>query len=129
MRPVPCEDRAREGRPLLGPLCVAPGVERHVREGSRLFTTALSRRPVPSVRFVNLALGIDKTGEAGESADVSGTCRFPDPVRHNGYGNTVVTDEADLKPVIERLLSEPGAAAVHVRSLAPQCSLYAVTAA
>ncbi|MBO0804278.1 MAG: DUF1203 domain-containing protein [Nocardiopsaceae bacterium] len=42
--------------------------------------------------------------------------------------NTVVTDEADLEPIIERLLSEPDVATVHVRTLAPQCFLYAVTA-
>jgi hypothetical protein len=41
--------------------------------------------------------------------------------------NTVVTDEADLEPIIERLLSEPDVATVHVRTLAPQCFLYAVT--
>lgn len=45
------------------------------------------------------------------------------------YGrNTVVADEADLTPIIERLLSEPDVATVHVRTLAPQCFLYAVTA-
>jgi Protein of unknown function (DUF1203) len=43
--------------------------------------------------------------------------------------NTVVTDEADLEPIIERLLAEPDVATVHVRTLAPQCFLYAVTAA
>jgi Protein of unknown function (DUF1203) len=43
--------------------------------------------------------------------------------------NTVVTDEADLRPIIERLLSQPDVATVHVRTLAPQCFLYAVTAA
>jgi hypothetical protein len=42
--------------------------------------------------------------------------------------NTVVTDEAELQPIIERLLSEPDVATVHVRTLAPQCFLYAVTA-
>ena len=42
--------------------------------------------------------------------------------------NTVVTDEADLEPIIERLLSEPDVATVHVRTLAPQCFLYAVAA-
>jgi hypothetical protein len=42
---------------------------------------------------------------------------------------TVVTDEADLQPIIERLLAEPDVATVHVRTLAPQCFLYAVTAA
>jgi Protein of unknown function (DUF1203) len=40
--------------------------------------------------------------------------------------NTVVTDEADLQPIIERLLSESEVASVHVRTLAPQCFLYAV---
>lgn len=40
--------------------------------------------------------------------------------------NTVVADEADLEPIIERLLSEPDVATVHVRTLAPQCFLYAV---
>jgi hypothetical protein len=43
--------------------------------------------------------------------------------------NTVVADETDLEPIIERLLCEPDVATVHVRTLAPQCFLYAVTAA
>lgn len=43
--------------------------------------------------------------------------------------NTVVTDDADLGPIIQRLLSQSGVATVHVRTLAPQCFLYAVTAA
>jgi hypothetical protein len=42
--------------------------------------------------------------------------------------NTVVTDEADLEPIIERLLGKPDVATVHVRTLAPQCFLYAVAA-
>jgi hypothetical protein len=42
--------------------------------------------------------------------------------------NTVVSDEADLQPIIERLLTEPDVETVHVRTLAPQCFLYAVTA-
>lgn len=42
--------------------------------------------------------------------------------------NTVVADEADLQPIIERLLSEPDVTTVHVRTLAPQCFLYAVSA-
>lgn len=42
--------------------------------------------------------------------------------------NTVVTDEAELRPIIEDLLSEPDVATVHVRTLAPQCFLYAVVA-
>lgn len=42
--------------------------------------------------------------------------------------NTVVIDEADLEPIIERLLSDSDVAMVHVRTLAPQCFLYAVTA-
>jgi hypothetical protein len=43
--------------------------------------------------------------------------------------NTVITDDAALEPVIERLLGEPDVATVHVRTVAPQCFLYAVTAA
>jgi hypothetical protein len=42
--------------------------------------------------------------------------------------NTVVTDRADLEALIERLLCQPEVATVHVRTLAPQCFLYAVTA-
>jgi hypothetical protein len=42
--------------------------------------------------------------------------------------NTVVADEADLQPIIERLLSNPDVTTVHVRTLAPQCFLYAVSA-
>ena len=46
-----------------------------------------------------------------------------------GYDhNTVVTDEIDLAPIIECLLREPDVATVHVRTLAPQCFLYAVAA-
>jgi hypothetical protein len=45
------------------------------------------------------------------------------------YGhNTVVTDDADLGPIIQRLLGELHVATVHVRTLAPQCFLYAVGA-
>jgi hypothetical protein len=40
--------------------------------------------------------------------------------------NTVVADE-DIEPVLDRLLTEPEVALVHVRSLRPQCFLYAVT--
>lgn len=43
--------------------------------------------------------------------------------------NTVVTDDRELQPIIERLLLEPDVDTVHVRTLAPQCFLYAVTAA
>ena len=42
--------------------------------------------------------------------------------------NTVVTDDADLGPIIQRLLGELDVATVHVRTLAPQCFLYAVSA-
>jgi len=42
--------------------------------------------------------------------------------------NTVVTDDADLEPIVTRLLGEPDVATVHVRTLAPQCFLYAVVA-
>jgi hypothetical protein len=42
--------------------------------------------------------------------------------------NTVVTEQGDLEPIVERLLGQPEVATVHVRTLAPQCFLYAVTA-
>ena len=42
--------------------------------------------------------------------------------------NTVVTDETDLQPIIEDLLSKPEVTTVHVRTMAPQCFLYAVAA-
>ena len=42
--------------------------------------------------------------------------------------NTVVNDEVDLEPILERLLREPDVTTVHVRTLAPQCFLYAVAA-
>jgi hypothetical protein len=41
---------------------------------------------------------------------------------------TVVTDEVDLEPILERLLREPDVTTVHVRTLAPQRFLYAVGA-
>jgi hypothetical protein len=42
--------------------------------------------------------------------------------------NTVVTDEVELEPIIDRLLTKPDVTTVHVRTLAPQCFLNAVTA-
>ncbi len=42
--------------------------------------------------------------------------------------NTVVLDDTDLTPIIEGLLAEPEVATVHVRTVAPQCFLYAVGA-
>ena len=42
--------------------------------------------------------------------------------------NTVIPDEAELEPTIERLLAEPDVATIHVRTVAPQCFLYAVAA-
>jgi hypothetical protein len=40
--------------------------------------------------------------------------------------NTLVGDE-DLQPVLDRLLALPEVATVHVRTVLPQCFLYAVT--
>ena len=40
--------------------------------------------------------------------------------------NTLVGDE-DLAPTLDRLLAEPDVATVHVRTVLPQCFLYAVT--
>jgi hypothetical protein len=40
--------------------------------------------------------------------------------------NTLVGDE-DLEPVLDRLLAERDVATVHVRTVLPQCFLYAVT--
>ena len=40
--------------------------------------------------------------------------------------NTLIGGE-DLEPVLDRLLTEPDVATVHVRTVLPQCFLYAVT--
>ena len=40
--------------------------------------------------------------------------------------NTLVGDE-DLEPFLEKLLALPGVGTVHVRTVLPQCFLYAVT--
>jgi Protein of unknown function (DUF1203) len=40
--------------------------------------------------------------------------------------NTLVGDE-DLEPVLDRLLADPEVVTVHVRTVLPQCFLYAVT--
>jgi hypothetical protein len=42
--------------------------------------------------------------------------------------NTVVLGADDLAPIMQGLLDQPGVTTVHVRTLAPQCFLYAVTA-
>lgn len=42
--------------------------------------------------------------------------------------NTVLTEPTEIEPLISRLLTLLDVATVHVRTLAPQCFLYAVTA-
>lgn len=66
-------------------------------------------------------------GQLATGPRVLRTYRADDTMNYDH--NTVVTDEAELKPIIERLLSQPDVATVHVRNLAPQCFLYAVTSA
>jgi len=43
------------------------------------------------------------------------------------YEHNTLVGEEDLEPVLERLLDEPEVATVHVRTVLPQCFLYAVT--
>jgi hypothetical protein len=43
------------------------------------------------------------------------------------YEHNTLVGEEDLKPVLDRLLAEPDVATVHVRTVLPQCFLYAVT--
>ena len=43
------------------------------------------------------------------------------------YEHNTLVGEEDLEPVLDRLLDEPDVATVHVRTLLPQCFLYAVT--
>jgi hypothetical protein len=43
------------------------------------------------------------------------------------YEHNTLVGEEDLEPVLDRLLAEPAVATVHVRTVLPQCFLYAVT--
>jgi hypothetical protein len=43
------------------------------------------------------------------------------------YDHNTLVGEEDLEPVLDRLLGEPDVATVHVRTVLPQCFLYAVT--
>jgi len=43
------------------------------------------------------------------------------------YAHLTLVEDGDLTPVIDRLLAEPDVATVHVRTVLPQCFLYAVT--
>jgi hypothetical protein len=65
-------------------------------------------------------------GQLATGPRVLRTYRADDTMNYDQ--NTVVIDEAGLEPIIERLLAERDVATVHVRTLAPQCFLYAVTA-
>ena len=65
-------------------------------------------------------------GQLATGPRVLRTYRADDTMNYDH--NTVVTGEANLQPIIERLLSEPDVTTVHVRTLAPQCFLYAVAA-
>lgn len=69
---------------------------------------------------------------SGEGEPLRCCLRYAEPgeqITLNYDHNTVVADDADLEPIVERLLREPDVRTVHVRTLAPQCFLYAVTAA
>jgi hypothetical protein len=65
-------------------------------------------------------------GQLAAGPRVLRTYRADDTMNYDH--NTVVADDADLGPIIQRLLGEPDVATVHVRTLAPQCFLYTVTA-
>jgi hypothetical protein len=43
------------------------------------------------------------------------------------YEHNTLVGEEDLEPVLDRLLDHPDVATVHVRTVLPQCFLYAVT--
>jgi uncharacterized protein DUF1203 len=43
------------------------------------------------------------------------------------YEHNTLVGEEDLEPVLDRLLAEPDVETVHVRTVLPQCFLYAVT--
>jgi Protein of unknown function (DUF1203) len=43
------------------------------------------------------------------------------------YAHNTLVGEEDLAPALDRLLEEPEVATVHVRTVLPQCFLYAVT--
>jgi hypothetical protein len=43
--------------------------------------------------------------------------------------NTLITEDVDLAPTITQLLNEADVATIHVRTVRPQCFLYAITAA
>jgi Protein of unknown function (DUF1203) len=43
------------------------------------------------------------------------------------YGHNTLVGEEDIEPVLDRLLADPEVATVHVRTVLPQCFLYAVT--
>ena len=43
------------------------------------------------------------------------------------YAHNTLAGDEDLEPVLDRLLAEPDVATVHVRTVLPQCFLYAVT--
>jgi len=49
----------------------------------------------------------------------------PDGSMH--YGHNTLVGEEDLAPYVEKLLALPDVGAVHVRTVLPQCFLYAVT--
>jgi Protein of unknown function (DUF1203) len=65
-------------------------------------------------------------GQLATGPRVLRTYRADDTMNYDH--NTVITGDSDLAPVIQRLLAEPDVATVHVRTLAPQCFLYTVTA-
>jgi hypothetical protein len=44
----------------------------------------------------------------------------------NDDHNALAVGEAELEPIVERLLAQPNVATVHVRTASPQCFLYAV---
>ena len=122
---------AGQGEPLRCCLCYAePGEQITLISYAPFDHPSVWTEVGPVYIHAGQCSGYKQTGQLPErlaaGPRVLRTYRADDTMNYDH--NTVITDDTDLGPIIERLLSEPDVATVHVRTLAPQCFLYAVTA-
>ena len=110
---------------------------RYARQGERIALISYAPFDHPSVWtevgpvyvHAERCAGYDDTGELpaelARGPRVLRTYRVDDTMDYTHI--TLVTDDEPLTPAVVKLLAEPDVATVHVRTLGPQCFLYAVT--
>jgi hypothetical protein len=127
--PLTPHEATGEGEPLRCCLRYASSGERIALISWAPFTTASPWREVgPVYVHAERCDGYAGPGLPPELRRGPRVLRTYHPDGSMNYEHNTLSGEDDLEPTLDRLLSEPDVAVVHVRTVLPQCFLYAVTA-